>query len=84
MLYFIHNIQLSSQRDLLLVHHVNNKKPNKMAKLQPSTLITSGQGKLESQSLYTHIRVVFQLLGSCYTFKQERKIFFFILVFFVF
>lgn len=45
MLHFIH-IYLSFQRDLLLVHHVNSKKPNKMAKFQPNILITSGQGKL--------------------------------------
>lgn len=60
MLHFIHNIWLSSQRGLLLVHHVNSKKPSKMAQLQPNISISSGQGKLENQLLYTNLRVVFQ------------------------
>lgn len=57
---YILYIIASLHKGSTLVHRVNNKKPSKRAELQPSILISSGQGKLENQSLCTHVRVVFQ------------------------
>lgn len=44
-----------------------------MAKFQPSILISSEQGKLENQSFYTHVRVVFQNNYEAAILTQGKK-----------